>query len=147
MLRLSARAYRSSTALGIFRYCALALAVSLGGITYSEAAGFATSVSEPTEAVAAATVRGRVLNEVGKPITGATVLWKGSPYGVTTDSQGNYQLPLAAGHTVVQFSYAGYVNEEVQVRGAGIQNITLLPAEPSEPASGMREKRLLRSLR
>ncbi|WBO84348.1 carboxypeptidase-like regulatory domain-containing protein [Hymenobacter yonginensis] len=147
MFRSATSSNHLTTASGIFRYCAFALVVSFGIVDSSMAASFEKSLNEPTEVVATAVVRGRVLDEVGKPLAGATVLWKGSPYGVTTDSQGNYQLPLAAGHTVVLFSYAGYVNEEVQVRGAGVQNITLLPAESSEPASGVREKKLLRSLR
>lgn len=131
---------------GGFRYYILALAIGFSS-TGVKAASPGNGFSEPTEVISTSLVRGRVLNEVGKPLAGATVLWKGSPYGVTTDSQGNYQLPLAAGHTVVLFSYAGYVNDEVQVRGAGVQNVTLLPYEPSAPASGAREKRLLRSLR
>ncbi|WP_350356621.1 carboxypeptidase-like regulatory domain-containing protein [Hymenobacter canadensis] len=137
----------SNAVRGSFRYPVLVLFICFSSTGFSKAVSRGSGFSEPTEAVSTSLVRGRVLNEVGKPLAGATILWKGSPYGVTTDSQGNYQLPLAAGHTVVLFSYAGYVNEEVQVRGAGVQNVTLLPYEPSVPASGVREKRLLRSLR
>ena len=90
-----------------------------------------SGTTEPTAtSPAAAAVRGRVLNEEGKPLVGATVVWKGSPYGVSTDSDGRYQLPLAAGRTVILVGYAGYTDEEITVRGGGIQNVTLLPTEP-----------------
>lgn len=102
-----------------------------------------------TGVAAAASVRGRVLNEEGKPLVGATVFWKGSPFGVTTDSDGNYQLPLAVGHSVVLFSYGGYADDEVSVRGAGVHNVTLLPHETlASPASAtVPQKRTYRMFR
>lgn len=85
----------------------------------------------------ATAVRGRVLNEEGKPLVGATVVWKGSPYGVSTDAEGSYLLPLAAGRSVIQFSYVGYADDEVTVRGGGTQNVTLLPVEPAAGTSAL----------
>ncbi|WP_170865162.1 carboxypeptidase-like regulatory domain-containing protein [Hymenobacter psychrotolerans] len=97
------------------------------------ASGSNGSDASPASTKATA-VRGRVLNEEGRPLVGATVVWKGSPYGVSTDAEGNYLLPLAAGRSVILFSYVGYADDEVTVRGGGTQNITLLPSEQAPAA-------------
>lgn len=45
---------------------------------------------------------GRVLNQVREPLSGATVLVRGTSTVVTTNADGTFLLPLAAGpHTLV----------------------------------------------
>lgn len=45
---------------------------------------------------------GRVLNQVREPLSGATVLVRGTPTVVTTNADGTFLLPLAPGpHTLV----------------------------------------------
>jgi CarboxypepD_reg-like domain len=130
------------------------LAVGLAGSALLALPAQATNTahraaSAPAAPSTAASVRGRVLNEEGKPLIGATVFWKGSPFGVTTDSDGNYQLPLAVGHSVVLFSYGGYADDEVSVRSAGVHNVTLLPREtaPASIRAAVPQKRLSRVFR
>ncbi|GAA4378843.1 carboxypeptidase-like regulatory domain-containing protein [Hymenobacter koreensis] len=100
----------------------------------------------PTTAVAPAkasamrmvTVRGRILDENGRPLAGATVLDKSSRYGVGTDAEGYYALTLPAGtKTTLQFGYGGYTDDELQVAG-GVQNVTLLPREAQQKAKQKR---------
>jgi len=77
-----------------------------------------------------ATVRGRILDEEGKPLVGATVLQKGSFYGVSTDAKGEYTLRVPANQPVtLQYGYGGYSDEEVQVKGGTTENMTLVPRE------------------
>jgi len=77
-----------------------------------------------------ATVRGRILDEEGKPLVGATVLQKGSFYGVSTDAKGEYTLRVPANQPVtLQYGYGGYSDEEVQVKGGRTENMTLLPRQ------------------
>ncbi|WP_324670662.1 carboxypeptidase-like regulatory domain-containing protein [Hymenobacter sp. GOD-10R] len=77
-----------------------------------------------------ATVRGRILDEEGKPLVGATVLQKGSFYGVSTDSKGEYLLRVPANQPVtLQYGYGGYADEEVKVKGGTTENMTLVPRE------------------
>ena len=123
--------FASSSTVFVRRYF-VALGLASGLLLAAPAlAANQSGVSETAENSPTATaVRGQVLNEEGKPLVGATVVWKGSPYGVSTDSDGRYQLPLAAGRTVILVGYAGYSDEEITVRGGGIQNVTLLPTEP-----------------
>jgi hypothetical protein len=86
-----------------------------------------------TEAMAATkmtTVTGRILNENGRPLIGATVLDKASGRGVSTDAEGNYALAVPANRAShLQVGYGGYSEEElhVQVKGYSVQNVTLLP--------------------
>ena len=92
----------------------------------SPAAG--AELSAAVAAAATTTLRGQILNEDGKPLVGATVLDKASGRGVSTDAQGNYALQVPANRaTRLQYGFGGYHEEDVQVRGMGVQNVTLLP--------------------
>ena len=63
-------------------------------------------------------VSGRVEDESGTPLPGVTVLVKGTTVGVTTDTEGhfNFMVPEADSLTLV-FSFVGYADKEVAVRG------------------------------
>ncbi|UOQ53928.1 carboxypeptidase-like regulatory domain-containing protein [Hymenobacter cellulosivorans] len=88
-------------------------------------------VAVATEAAATkkmAVVSGRILDENGRPLVGATVLDKISGRGVTTNAQGTYSMLVPANQTSkLQFGYGGYTEDEVQVKGRSVQNMTLLP--------------------
>jgi len=95
-----------------------------------EIAGSESAAGEAAAALRMTTVRGRILDENGKPLVGATVLDKTSGRGVSTDASGNYSLPVAAAQTpLLQYAYAGYGEEEVQLKSRGTYNVTLLPRE------------------
>lgn len=80
------------------------------------------------EATSLTTVNGRILDENGRPLIGATIIDKLSGRGVSTDAQGKYTLAVPAHKaTQLQFGYGGYTEEMVQVTGRGVQNVTLLP--------------------
>jgi CarboxypepD_reg-like domain len=75
-----------------------------------------------------ATLAGRILDENGKPLVGATVWLRGTSTGVSTDADGKYSLRMIAGQpSSVQFAYAGYKEEEVIRSKGGTANVTLLP--------------------
>src|SRR5690554_747039 len=59
-------------------------------------------------------VRGRVVNETGEALTGATVLVKGTGRSVITGSQGAFYLPGINQDVVLVFSYLGYERKEVK---------------------------------
>ena len=75
------------------------------------------------------TVHGRILDENGRPLVGATVLQKGTRQGVSTDASGAYSLRVPAGAgTALLFGYGGYEDEELSVGTATrTANVTLLP--------------------
>lgn len=62
-------------------------------------------------------VRGKVVDNQNEPIIGASVLEKGTNNGVITDIDGNYQLSVQQGATLM-FSFIGYVSQEHLVSGA-----------------------------
>jgi hypothetical protein len=73
-------------------------------------------------------IKGRILDENGHPLVGATILHKASGRGVGTDAQGNYALTVPASQPAnLQFGYGGYAEEEARVSGGTTYNVTLLP--------------------
>ncbi|GAA4391505.1 carboxypeptidase-like regulatory domain-containing protein [Hymenobacter koreensis] len=92
------------------------------------------SAAESSAAMRTVTVRGRILDENGKPLVGATVLEKGSLRGVSTDANGNYSLRVLAGRpTTLAYGYGGYADDELQVRGNATNNVTLVPRDNEAP--------------
>ncbi|UYZ64380.1 carboxypeptidase-like regulatory domain-containing protein [Hymenobacter weizhouensis] len=83
----------------------------------------------PADAAPAPTVTlaGRVLDEEGRPLAGATVMIKGQRTGTGTDAKGNYKLEVPAGDNTVVYGYGGYEDQELRTRGSQTQNVTLVP--------------------
>ncbi|MFD1468447.1 carboxypeptidase-like regulatory domain-containing protein [Hymenobacter caeli] len=77
-------------------------------------------------------VHGRILDEAGQPLVGATVLRKGTHFGASTNATGDYLLPVPAGAaTTLQYGYAGYAEQDVAVRGNAPVAVTLQPNAPA----------------
>ncbi len=62
----------------------------------------------------------------GSVLPGVTVMVKGTTVGTTTDVNGNYELSVAQGATLV-FSFLGMLTEEIVVERAGVRNVSLSP--------------------
>lgn len=71
-------------------------------------------------------VAGKVLDEVGLPIPGVTILIKGTAKGTTSDFDGNYQIVTSSNGTLV-FSYIGYATIEESINGRTQIDIKLNP--------------------
>ena len=71
------------------------------------------------------TVRGKVSDEAGEALVGATVAVKGLPRGVTTDANGDFSLDVPDGNAILIISYTGYQTQEVPVAGQTTLTITL----------------------
>ncbi len=85
-------------------------------------------LKEGTQAPVQLTVRGKVIDENGEPIAGASVSIKGTTVGTSTDADGNYSVPVTEGAVLV-ISFIGYTAQEIPVNGRTEINVTLLPAE------------------
>ena len=59
------------------------------------------------------TVKGKVVDATGEPIIGANVVEKGTVNGVITDIDGNYQLSVSKGASIL-VSYIGYVPQTIK---------------------------------
>ncbi len=76
--------------------------------------------------VAAIDISGRVMNDKGEPVAGASVLVKGSTTGTSTDQQGNFKLSVSQNRAVLVVSSVGYQTQEVTVTGSGPVDIVLM---------------------
>ncbi|WBO85781.1 carboxypeptidase-like regulatory domain-containing protein [Hymenobacter yonginensis] len=94
-----------------------------------EAAPVAEAAPAAPAAPATVTLSGRILDEDGRPMAGATVLLKGSRKGTGTDANGNYTLEVPAGENALVYGYGGYQDQEIRTRGSQPVNVTLLPSE------------------
>jgi TonB-dependent SusC/RagA subfamily outer membrane receptor len=60
-------------------------------------------------------VRGRVTNNNGEPLAGASVSVKGTNMGTTTDATGRFSLTVPDQNAVLVISFVGYLPQEIQV--------------------------------
>ena len=65
---------------------------------------------------AAIDVHGRVVDQEGKPLAGATVRVEGTGKSVSTNSKGDFYLEKVEEGSVLVISFIGYVSKEVSVR-------------------------------
>lgn len=70
-------------------------------------------------------IDGVVLDNLGEPIIGANILIKGSPQGVISDVDGRFVITVSD-NAVLQFSYIGYIPQEVPVKGLKFLRIVLI---------------------
>src|SRR5690606_1287699 len=60
-------------------------------------------------------VKGKVVDESGLPVSGATVLIKGTNIGVATDFDGSYTILVPNRENVLVFSALGFTTQEIYV--------------------------------
>ncbi len=73
------------------------------------------------------TITGKILDEKGNPVVGASVVVKGGKSGTTTDGTGHFSLTAPAGTTAVTVSYVGYASQDLNVTSSNDVSITLQP--------------------
>ncbi|WP_157637929.1 SusC/RagA family TonB-linked outer membrane protein [Flexithrix dorotheae] len=72
------------------------------------------------------TVSGKIITEEDQqPLPGVSILIKGTTIGTTTNVNGDYSLQVSEGNTL-QFSYIGYVTQEVEITNQSTVNISLV---------------------
>lgn len=62
------------------------------------------------------TIKGKILDEMGEPLIGATVKAVGAQGGTVTDIDGNYTLTTNHKVSQLEVSYIGYRNQKIQVK-------------------------------
>src|ERR1700681_1481903 len=71
-------------------------------------------------------LKGKVTDEHGKPLVGASINIKNTTASTSTDSAGNFQLPLTAkGKPVLVVSFVGYLSTEYAIGGGTFFNVQL----------------------
>jgi TonB-linked SusC/RagA family outer membrane protein len=86
-----------------------------------------SAAAEKSNAYFALDISGKVTDENGQPLPGASVLEKGTTNGTTTDVDGNFSLSVMGSNSVIVFSFIGYTTQEVPVGNQTTFSITLEP--------------------
>lgn len=71
----------------------------------------------PVDSIIGNALRGRVTDEKGEALPGATIKIKDSPIGVTTDALGMFTISGVPGHPIIQVSFTGFNSQEIVVNG------------------------------
>ena len=77
------------------------------------------------------TITGKITDEKGEPLIGASVFIKGSTGGTTSDIEGRFTLKVPDGNTVLIFKFIGYTPKEVAVNNQTVINVSLSPDSKS----------------
>jgi hypothetical protein len=72
-------------------------------------------------------VGGKITDETGQPVPGATIVEKGTANGTTSDADGKYTIRLANANAFLLFSYIGYASQEIPVGNQTEINVVLVP--------------------
>lgn len=88
----------------------LSYSLMLAGMIAAVPMATAATSPEPqqTKAPQQKSVTGQVLDELGEPVIGASILVEGTTTGTVTDLDGNFELPNVAVGAKLQISYVGY---------------------------------------
>lgn len=93
----------------------LSLAFSYGGQLHAMEVSAATTITQQTDKLT-----GTIEDDLG-PVTGASVVVKGTTNGTVTDMNGNFELSNVKKGDVIQISFVGYITQEVKYTGSPIK--------------------------
>ena len=70
-------------------------------------------------------IKGKIVDEYGKPVAGVVVLIKKSPFGSMTDNDGQFAGLKVTDADILEISHVAYERQEVPVKGKKFVNIVL----------------------
>lgn len=73
-------------------------------------------------------ITGVITDQGGQPMTGVTILVKGTTVGALSDFSGKYSIVVPAGSTTLVFSFVGFTAQEVEIAGKPVINVSLAEA-------------------
>lgn len=73
------------------------------------------------------TLTGKVVDEKGEPLIGATILVEGTTTGTVTDVDGNYSIRVPEGGQQLTISYTGYAKQSIEIGASNVMDITMQP--------------------
>src|SRR5690554_3572389 len=112
-----------------YSYLILLGLLALAPATYAEGAGNIDQLSmTQTDNI---TVKGRVVDETGAPLPGATVQQKGTTLGGITDIDGNFTLSVPSDATLL-VSFIGFQSAEVATNGKTVLGTITLVSDLKE---------------
>lgn len=114
------------TLLTVF-FLIVALKVNAGSFTDSSG----KLAIENKKSEADITIKGVVLDELGQPMIGVTIVPKGSPKGTTTDFDGSFTIVVSSTTEALLFSYVGYETKEVAIANTTNLKVSMVPSSNS----------------
>ncbi len=75
------------------------------------------------------TVKGKVTDDTGNPLTNASVIEKGTRTGTTTDANGAFTLNVSSEKATLVISAIGYDAKEVKLKGATAVSVSLTASQ------------------
>ncbi len=84
-------------------------------------------INAPPPPPTAIDVKGKITDESGQPLVGATVLLKGSNTGTKTDANGNFSINAEPNSTLI-ISYVGFETQEVKINNQASITVKLTAA-------------------
>ncbi len=79
-------------------------------------------------AIAQRSISGKVTDQSGQPLIGASILAKGTTVGTVTDVSGAYSLSVPASATVLSVSYTGFSSQDLTIGESNIVDVSLKDA-------------------
>lgn len=70
-------------------------------------------------------VKGKVTDNQGQALPGATIQVLGTTVGTISDNNGSYTIPVANGNAVLQFTFVGFTSQKVTVGNQTSINVSL----------------------
>ncbi len=70
-------------------------------------------------------ITGKIIEEGGLGLPGASVVIKGTTKGTITDVDGNFTLKIPSDDVILEIRFVGYVTQEIPYKGQSVINITL----------------------
>lgn len=70
-------------------------------------------------------VSGKITDEAGQPVPGASVLEKGTTNGTVSDAEGSYNLSVAGENAVLVISFIGYKSIEINIGGRAVIDLKM----------------------
>ena len=75
---------------------------------------------------AQSTVTGKIMDESGEPLIGASVVVEGTSQGTISDFDGGFEISVSdLSNTVLLFSYTGYEDQRIALNGLSNLTVTL----------------------
>ena len=71
------------------------------------------------------TVTGKITDETNDPLPGVSIAVKGTAIGTTSTAEGAFQLTVPSSASVLQFSYMGFITQEIPVGSQRTFNVML----------------------
>ncbi len=70
-------------------------------------------------------IQGKVFDDSGVPLAGASVMVKGARVGATTQEDGSYSIRIPAGSKILVFNYVGFKSREESIAGRKSINVNM----------------------